>query len=72
MANKFEENLKRLEEIVEGLEEGGMSLDESLTAFERGVKLSKACHKELDQAQKKVELLLDQEEQKTESNNAED
>ncbi|OGG96602.1 MAG: exodeoxyribonuclease VII small subunit [Candidatus Lambdaproteobacteria bacterium RIFOXYD12_FULL_49_8] len=58
MATKFEENLKQLEEIVETLEEGEIDLDQALKSFEAGVKLSRACHKELAVAEKKVELLL--------------
>ena len=55
---KFEENLDRLEKIVEQLEGGEMDLDKSLNLFEEGVKLSRACMKKLDEAQTKVELLL--------------
>ena len=55
---KFEEALTGLEEIVGRLEAGELSLDESLSAFEEGVRLSKTCHQHLDEAQKKVETLL--------------
>ncbi|OGH00296.1 MAG: exodeoxyribonuclease VII small subunit [Candidatus Lambdaproteobacteria bacterium RIFOXYD1_FULL_56_27] len=58
MAVRFEENLKKLEEIVETLEEGPEDLEEALKAFEAGIKLSRACHKELDKAQKRIEVLL--------------
>ncbi|MDT8448504.1 MAG: exodeoxyribonuclease VII small subunit [bacterium] len=58
MAAKFEENLKQLEAIVESLEEGPADLDEALKSFERGIKLSRACHKELAEAEKRVEVLL--------------
>lgn len=58
MVATFENNLEQLEEIVQTLEEGTTTLDESLKAFEKGIKLSRACHKELDKAEKKVELLL--------------
>ena len=54
----FEENLEQLEKIVESLEEGNSTLDESLKAFETGIKLSRLCHKELNKAEKKVELLI--------------
>jgi exodeoxyribonuclease VII small subunit len=54
----FETKLKRLEEIVDKMEEGEISLDESLKLFEEGVKLSRDCSKELTQAEQKVKLLL--------------
>ncbi len=55
---KFEKALSRLETIVTELEEGELSLDESLKVFEEGVKLSKTCLKMLDDAEKKVEILV--------------
>ena len=55
---KFEEALKRLEKIVEELENGSLSLDESLEKYEEGIKLSKMCSKKLEVARKKVEILL--------------
>lgn len=54
----FEKKLSRLEEIVHAMEEGDLSLDESLKLFEEGVKLSRKCHEQLDQAEQKVKLLL--------------
>jgi exodeoxyribonuclease VII small subunit len=59
MANpKFEDAITRLEEIVNGLEKGDLSLDKSLKMFEEGVRLSKSCLKMLDEAQQKVEILV--------------
>jgi len=55
---KFEEALKRLEKIVEDLEGGNLSLDDSLAKYEEGIKLSKECSKKLEVARKKVEILL--------------
>jgi exodeoxyribonuclease VII small subunit len=55
----FENQLKRLEEIVRALEGGELPLDDSLRLFEEGVKLSRACHDKLGQAERKVELLLE-------------
>ena len=55
---KFEQALERLEKIVADLEEGEMELDESLALFEEGVGLSRHCMKKLDEAQRKVEMLL--------------
>lgn len=54
---EFEEALKKLEKIVEELESGKLSLDESLKRYEEGVKLSRFCHKTLQTAQKKIQLL---------------
>lgn len=55
---KFESAMARLEEIVERLESGELSLEESLSAFEEGIKLSKICAKILDEAERKVEILM--------------
>ncbi len=55
---KFEEALKKLEKIVEGLEGGDASLEEALKKYEEGVKLVKICHKKLEQAKKKIEILV--------------
>ena len=57
-AIKFEKALERLENIVNQLEQGELSLDESLKIFEEGVKLSKTCLKMLDDAERKVEILV--------------
>ena len=54
----FEEALKELEEIVNRLEQGEIPLEEALQLFEQGVKLSRLCHTKLDEAQKRVEVLL--------------
>jgi exodeoxyribonuclease VII small subunit len=58
----FEEVLQELEEIVNRLEQGDLPLEESLQLFEQGVKLSRACHRKLDEAQKRLEILLKDEE----------
>ncbi len=55
---KFEDAFQKLEGIVKKLEEGNLSLEESLKAFEEGVRLSRFCSKKLDEAEKKVEILL--------------
>lgn len=54
----FEKALEELESIVTKLEEGGLSLDESLALFEKGVKLARYLREELQKAEKKVEILL--------------
>lgn len=55
---KFEEAMARLETIVAELEKGDLPLDESLKIFEEGIKLSKNCLKMLDEAERKVEILI--------------
>jgi exodeoxyribonuclease VII small subunit len=54
----FEKALADLESIVQKLEKGGLSLNESLALFEKGVKLAKYLREELGKAEKKVEVLL--------------
>lgn len=59
---KFEASLTRLEELVRRLEQGDLSLEASLKVFEEGVRLSKNCTKILNDAEKKVEMLMSQKE----------
>ena len=54
----FEKALADLEQIVAKLEKGGIPLNESLTLFEKGVKLARFLRGELEKAEKKVEILL--------------
>ena len=61
--DKFEEALGRLEEIVKRMEAGDMTLEESLKAFEEGIKLARLCSRKLDEAERRVEILLKQEEE---------
>jgi exodeoxyribonuclease VII small subunit len=56
----FEESLKKLETIVDQLEKGDLTLEDSLKLFEEGVGLSAACKKELDDAEGKVQILIKQ------------
>jgi exodeoxyribonuclease VII small subunit len=58
---KFEEALEKLEEIVRRMEAGETTLEESLKAFEEGIKLARLCAKKLDEADRRVELLLREE-----------
>lgn len=55
----FEEQLKALEQVVERLERGELSLDESVRLFEEGVKLSDACKRELEGAEAKIQVLVE-------------
>ena len=56
---QFEEALERLETLVESMESGELSLEDSLKAFEEGVKLTRDCQKALDQAEQSVQVLLE-------------
>jgi exodeoxyribonuclease VII small subunit len=55
---KFEEAMDRLTRIVEDLEEGELPLEEAMKAFEEGMKLIKFCSGKLEEAEKKVTLLI--------------
>ena len=50
--------MSELESLVENMEKGEMSLDESLSAFEEGIKLTRSCQKSLQEAEQKVEILM--------------
>ena len=60
----FEKALARLEDIVEELEKGELALEEALQLFEEGVKISRFCSARLKQAERKVEILLKDEQGK--------
>ena len=66
-APDFETALKRLEEIVKKLESGDQPLDTALELFEEGIKLSRFCHSKLEQAERRVEILLKNESGQTRS-----
>ena len=55
---EFEVALKRLEEIVTALESGELALDGALELFEEGIRLSRFCHGKLEQAERRVEMLM--------------
>lgn len=57
-SERFEELLKELEMTVNKLEEGNLSLEDSLEAFEKGIKLSKKCKRILDSTEQKVNILI--------------
>ncbi len=59
-APNFEKSLQELETLVEKLESGDLSLEESLATFEKGVKLTRQCQTALKDAEQKVTLLLQQ------------
>jgi exodeoxyribonuclease VII small subunit len=55
----FEATLAELEQLVNRLERGDISLEESLQSFERGVNLTRSCQKALQEAEQKVQILID-------------
>ena len=60
MANtNFEKNMSDLENIVTELEKGDLNLDESISKFEEGIKISKECNKILEEAENKITILLE-------------
>jgi len=54
MKKSFESQIENLEKIVAELENGELSLDESVSKFEEGIKISKECNKTLEEAEKKI------------------
>ncbi|MFA5362786.1 MAG: exodeoxyribonuclease VII small subunit [Candidatus Omnitrophota bacterium] len=54
---KFEDALKKLEKIIEELEQGDMSLDEALKKYQEGLELSRVCSQRLENAKKKIDVL---------------
>ena len=57
----FEDNLKELEEIVKNLESGNLNLEEAIKEFEKGMALSKKCTDKLEEAEKKINILVQDE-----------
>lgn len=58
-ASHFEEAMEELEKLVEQMERGDISLEESLKSFERGIKLTRTCQQALQDAEQKVQILLE-------------
>lgn len=54
----FEETMKKLEQIAGELEKGDLNLEESVAKFEQGIELSKQCNKYLEEAEKRITILL--------------
>lgn len=61
---KFESALEELEQVVEQLESGELSLEDSLSAFEKGVGLVRFCNHKLSEVEKKIEMLVKEKEGK--------
>ncbi len=58
----FEQSMKKLEQIVQELESGDLPLEEAMEKFEEGIKLSNLCSEKLDETEKKITLLLQNQE----------
>ena len=58
MKKSFEEQMEELEKIVSELESGKLNLDESVSKFEEGINISKECNKILEEAERKITILV--------------
>ncbi|WP_349431405.1 exodeoxyribonuclease VII small subunit [Methylomarinum sp. Ch1-1] len=61
----FEDSMAELEQLVEQMEQGDITLEESLQSFERGIKLTRICQKALQDAEQKVQVLLEKDGKQT-------
>lgn len=61
----FEDSMAELEQLVEQMEQGDITLEESLQSFERGIKLTRTCQKALQDAEQKVQILLEKDGKQT-------
>ncbi len=64
----FEEAMKELETIANELENGNLTLDESMNKFEEGIKLSKQCNTMLEKAERKITMLINEDDKIKEEN----
>ena len=69
LSQSFEAALEDLEQVVEQLESGDLSLEDSLAAFEKGVGLVKHCNQKLNEVEKKIEVLVKDKEGKLQLKN---
>ena len=65
---KFEEGMEKLEQIANELEKGNLDLDESVKKFEEGMKIAKQCNNILENAEKKITILLEKDGEVKEEN----
>lgn len=56
----FEESMKELQDVVNKLEKGNLTLDESIEEFQKGIKFAKLCSKKLDDIEKKITILMEE------------
>lgn len=68
MKKTFEEQMEELENIVSELENGKLNLDESVSKFEEGIKISKDCSKILEEAERKITILVNEDGKMKEEN----
>ena len=66
--DNFEESMKKLENIITELENGNLNLDESVKKFEEGMKIAKQCNTILEDAEKKITILLEKDGELKEEN----
>ena len=59
-SSSFEDSLAELERLVQQMESGDLSLEQSLEAFERGIKLTRECQRSLSNAEQRVQTLIEQ------------
>lgn len=59
-SNSFEKSLAELEKIVQQLEQGDLPLDDAMQAFEQGIRLTRNCQQQLESAEQKVRILLEE------------
>ena len=64
----FEENIEQLEKIVQELENGNINLDDSIKKFEEGMNISKKCNEILEEAEKKITILIKKDDKIEEEN----
>lgn len=57
-SESFEKNLERLDAIVQQLEDADLPLEKALQLYEEGMKLSEVCHKQLEEAEGRIEILM--------------
>ena len=68
MQENFEQNMEELEKIVQELEKGDLNLDESIKKFEQGMQISKKCNQFLEEAEKKITTLIQENDKIVEEN----
>ena len=69
MKKSFEEQISELEKIINELENGNLNLDDSVVKFEEGMKISKECNKMLENAEKKITILINGENEELKEEN---